>query len=325
MAKEVTKKRSYENKHCNLSIFHHIKQGLSIGVICYKLSISKRAMSYHLKQLKASGSIKKIGYGVWETTDVVPKQVTKSSLVHTHFKSIRSHGFGFYLKIPKIHKWNKRKEYLIKHNIKFKPSKLTNVEYQRFVYKNFHVWLFNNGIKFLSLKEKNQYVSNSATLGKELAIKRIIEVIKGLEKLFNTTFSIEKKYNVKVTRQHQANVKNELAEHYRKTNKKLKGFDERGLWLLIDISLNTAELETVRGPTAHLDMDNVVMPLMNSCKDFQSKTGEPFTLDHFNRLAHATEEIVKNQAHHEANIKSHVLAIQEMGSILKELKDELKK
>lgn len=319
-------KRS-KNPNFYLSVFSSIKAGLNPSQICSRLNISKQLLSYYLEVLKLHGNIKKVGYGTWEAV----KEVKILHVEHSKFESkIRSHAFGFYLKIPIIKEWSKREEFLNSKNINFKPSELINIKSQKFIYRNFHITLFSHGIKFLSVKEKNEFRTNSATLGKEMAIRRIIEVIRGLESLFGVSFVINKQYQVRVTRQHHANVRNELAKFYNDSHRKLKVFNEKGYWLLIDCSLNVDELESVRGGTADSDMDNVVMPFFNSTKKHFESTGETWTLENFDKLADITKDTAKNQAEFGKNLIAHTEAIQTISQtqrieveVLKELKNTI--
>jgi len=225
-----------------------------------------------MKVLKNQGCIEKIGYGVWKYI----KEVKQIGLGHSNFKSIRSHAFGFYLAIPTISNWKQRQNFLKNNNIKYKKGNLININSQTFIYKDWHITLFNKGIKFQAVKGKHEIRTNSATLSVEMATRIILEVIRALEGLFGVSLSINKQYKLRISRQHHALVKNELAEIYRK--RKLKVYDERGLWLLVDFSLNVDELETVRGSEADSHMDNVVKPFFNSLKE------KPFTAYDFSEV-----------------------------------------
>lgn len=303
-------KTTCQNQSGRLYVYSQIELGKSPSDIIKEGKVSERSIWRYIRALRDNGNIEKVGLGVWKAL----KQPATIHLGRSKFKSIRSHAFGFYLKIIPTYKWKQRDVFLVNNNIKFKKGNLNNVYSQSFIYKKFHITLFNEGIKFLSVKEENQFKTNSATRGNELAYIKIKEVIQGLESLFDDiSFKIKGKYEVKITRQHHADMKNELATIYNKEHKKLKVFDEKGEWLLIDFSLNTDELETIRGSTASSDMDNAVKPFFNSLKE------KPFTAHDFEELKSNTESLAKNTKVYVENIKLHLQTLQEIREAIKEL------
>lgn len=306
-----------------LSILHLIEIGTRPSRISVLLAIKKQNLNHYLQRLKDHGLIRKVGYGVWKATEnamdkVKRLDVGRSLSMSGGIKVIRSHGFGFYVKIPKIFRWVNREDYLKKENIPYTKDNLN--QGQKFVWKGFHVFLFNKGIRLMQKEGEDSIFTHSAILSNEIAIRRVIEAIRSLERLFSATFSIKGQYNVKITRQHHALIKNELANLYNKENRKIFVFDEKGLWLLIDDSLKLDELETVRGSSADGDMDNVVKPFFNDLKEFFKETGE---VPKFSNVMKIANQTVENQAFHEANIKSHVVAIQENTETAKEMRSSV--
>jgi len=61
----------------NLSIVQHLRTGFRPSQIVQQINISKTALQYHLNQLKAAGTVRKLGYGVWEVLSEPPKEVQK--------------------------------------------------------------------------------------------------------------------------------------------------------------------------------------------------------------------------------------------------------
>src|SRR3990167_513546 len=120
-------------------VFSLLKANKTVPEVCDLLKISKQAINYYLKQLKASNSIKKVGYGVWETVEFKPKEVKKDGLG----RSIRGHGFCFTLRLPKIEHWGEREEFLKKERITF--SRLNN-NVHKVYFREHKIWLCNNSI-----------------------------------------------------------------------------------------------------------------------------------------------------------------------------------
>mgnify|MGYP007071575736 CR=1 FL=1 len=273
--------------------------------ICAILNKSKYAISYYLSSLIKGGYIRKLGYGTYEIIkDYEPlidneKAPNKLKSIHVdnpqpsgdeevgiHVKpsekpshksgddliKIRSHAFGFYLDIPKIFNWCNRNKFLDKKKIPYVVDNLG--QGQKLKIDSYHIFLYNKGIRFLLQNEDKSFLTKSGTLGNELASKDLIFTIKKLESKLGLSFSINKKYKFRVTKQHQALIKNELARWYNKEGKKLSVYDETGRWLIIDDSFNLDELECVHGRTAHLDADNVVAPFFNNLKKEAEITGE---------------------------------------------------
>lgn len=290
--------------------------------ICSDLGIKKQALNYHLKWLKDNRYIEKIGYGVWK---IIKEEVQKVDLERSKSMSkIRSHGFGFYLKIPKIPLWSKRDEFLKKENIQFKKDNFE--QGQQIDFKGYHIFLYKNGIRFLQKEGFEGIFTNSATLGNEIATRHMISVIKGLERLFGVSLTMEKFYQLKITRQHHAMIKNELANLYNKQGQKLQVYDTKGLWLLIDGSFNLDELECVRGSTANKDMDNAVLPLFNDLKEIYEKTGEPVKLSQINQ---ALNTLFLNQNEigkvYGENINKHLATLDEMQKTQVKLQETMQK
>lgn len=270
--------------------------------ICDELGMTKQSLNYHIRFLEGLGYIKKLGHGVWL---VIKDEVKNVDVGRSKSMSkIRSHGFGFYLKIPQIKNWNDREDYLNKNNIKYEIDNLKQGQHLQL--KGFHIYLFNKGIRFMQMEGFEGIFTDSATLGNEIASRRLLRIIKALERLLGANFAQNKGYQVKITRQHHALVKNELASLYNKQGQRLQVFDHKGLWLLIDNSFNLDELEAVHGTTANLDMDNAIKPFFNSLKE------APFTAYDFKELYGVSKEYA-------LNIKLHLQTLKEMQEALRRI------
>lgn len=329
-SKEVQKSRSKSN--LNFIIFSLLKSGKTPKEICKQLSMKKTALSYHLRLLKASGSIEKIGYSVWKTNNFQQKEVQKVKVGHpspiyktvsfgnlNFSKDIRGHGFKFKVRIPRLFNWSRRTEFMDKHKIKY--DVINKGFSQRIIFRDHKIWLSQSSI-VVYFHDGLSFFSSSAKDNEERAVFEIIEVMKGLDNLFHASFKINKRYQIKVFGKHQAQIRNGLAKLYNRAGKRFSVSNEDGQWLLIDDSLGLDELETVgcAGKNdATKDMDEVIKPFFNSLKD------KPFTAYDFEKLFVLTSKAVENQDRYAENIELHLKAIQEMRDTLKEIKDIKKK
>ncbi len=148
-----------------------------------------------------------------------------------------------------------------------------------------------------------------------------IGIIKHFESLFDVSLKINKNYVFKVSRQHFGKVKDILAKYYIKNGKRLLLRNEKGYWLLIDASFkffeNMDELETIHKNTAVPDMDEVIAPFMNSLKENKGYT-PGFVLNSLNALIADRKYWAEHQ-------KTHVAAIKELATGIKELRGIIKK
>lgn len=330
MKKEVQKSRSKVKvkKDLKLTIYLLLKKGKNPKEICDVLNLQMSALSYHLRRLKELGSIRKVGYGVWETLEwqqekevqkvKVGNPQTKSKNLNFSDKEIRGHAFRFKIKIPKLFNWENRGSFLDKKNI---PYDIINKGYtHRIIFKGCKVWLNTSSI-VVYFPEGLSFFGNKAKDTEDRAVSEMIEIMRGLDSMFSTSFKINKHYNIHVFGKHQSNIRNGLARLYNDNNRKLSVFNEDGQWLLIDDSFSLNELETVgcKGRNdATKDMDEVVKPFFNSLKE------RPFTAYDFEKLYDLTSKAVDNQDQYAENIKLHLEVMQDMRDTLKEIRKNIK-
>jgi hypothetical protein len=94
-----------------------------------------------------------------------------------------------------------------------------------------------------------------------------------IERLLEISLKDTNGYKIRVSRQHYGLVKNALATQYYKEKKKLYVRDEKGLWFVIDNSLNLRELETVHKETARED-NMIVQDFFNDLKEHPTTPSE---------------------------------------------------
>lgn len=315
-------KKTHQGPDFYLTIINKLKQGLYPAKICKELNISKQSLNYYISTLKQQGIIIKKGYGLWEVdAQKEVKEVKKTHRVGITSKNsfnqfkpdkIRGHGFMFKLKIPKgLNNWNKREEILIKKGIKFTPIKRLG-SIQSILFKERKIWLTNHSI---IIYEPSSYLADTAEESKSHAVSDLIGLITSLEHLLGASFRIKGQYLFKVSRHHYSMIKNSLARQYDREGKKLNVYNESGLWFLIDNSFNLHEAETVNPKTSDADMDKHVLPFFNGLKEVEGFTPQ-FVLESLGRLT-------SNFEYHSENMRSHVKAVQDLGSGVTKFNEKL--
>ncbi|MBM3191435.1 MAG: hypothetical protein FJZ63_02110 [Chlamydiae bacterium] len=273
-------------------------------------------MQYYLSSLKQKGLIKKIGYGVWETsTNINPQEVQKTTrLTHinpqqicTSFApdTVRAHAFQFTFEVPEnLRNWDKRKEILQKLGISFKELKVFGGG-EQIEFKGRKVWLTN---KSIIIFEKASYLAETAEQAKSYAVAEALETIKAFEHHIQANLG---RYRFKVSRQHYALIKNALAKQYDKEGNKLYVASEQGsFWFIIDNSFNLHEAETIHPKTAVQD-NKKIQDFFNGVKQLEGFTPQ-FVVNSLGIQA----QNIENYAVH---LKSHVKSVQDLGAAVLEL------
>jgi hypothetical protein len=235
-------------------------------------NISKSKLNYHLKPFIVNKLVERVGYGVWRLTklgkatlDLKQLQIlsldTSFVIGNLKFSKIRGHGFMWKLKLPKK-AWfplNKRKSLLRDYSeLQNKTIKL----------------LINNNIVHLGLRtivvyfNKNKsYIGRSAKDSYKLALYDFEQVLRKLENIYNCSLRIRKHYRFKVCKNHYGHLNNEFAVHYKEHGKSLIVRDEGKEWLSLDFSQKRfIEAETIDSERAKYDMDNIIVPTMNTLR-----------------------------------------------------------
>lgn len=281
------------------------------------LQLTKQARNYYIKGLKKAKIIERIAYGTWQIIGdydlskiKTSKKIAIGNLNNHSLKpdTIRAHAFMWHLRIPILSKWDKRREYLEKEGITY--TKLGNLgEGERIIFRGRKVHLKN---KCIIIYDKESYLSEKAKDAKSSAIYEFLSLVKGLEGMLRTDLTINKQYRFKVCREHYALIKNALAKQYDKEGKKLYVYSDKGLWMVIDNSLNLHELEAVKLGEAIGDSVGM-QEWANSMKETGFKVTPTFILN-------ALDQLIKDRQYYAENLKSHVEAIKQLGEAVKELK-----
>lgn len=265
--KKTTSKPPYKKKgkvNFYLTVYYHISQGLNPSQIARKYKCSESKISYYIRALKDNKLIKRVGYGTWKTTEKQLKNYHKVGGQNFNFlKKVRGHNFQFKIIIPRnIINWDRRIEYLQKNNIPFNlvgnKGSIISINF-----KNKKIWLCKKSIIIYYPRDMS-FFGKSAKESINNSIHELHTLVSQIEGFLGVNLKIKGKYLFKVTRNHYALIKNELAGYYINQGKKIEIRTEEGeLWALIDNSYNLKELEAVNPKTAVKDTDVVIEPFMN--------------------------------------------------------------
>jgi len=327
--KEV-KKRQPRSKNFTLLIYNFTKDNSKLpdNTILNFDKNWKQRRNYYVSALKKAKFIEKLGYGTWKIIrnydENLIKQVKTSKKITTQDTlqqpRIRGHSFQFILAIPKIRNWENRREFLTKNNINYDPLNIIG-KGERIFLKGNKIWLTS---KSIIIHEKSSYLSVSAKGSKSYAIYNMLETIKYMENLFKIILKVNRRYKFKVSKQHYARLNCLLAKQYRKDGNKLYVKQEDGTtWFWTDYSLSIDESETGNTDRSDIDMDEHMHPFLNSLRRIKGYTPE-MVINSLGQLAETSQRSFKLAEYYGEHHKSHVEAIQILGSSVKELKREVK-
>lgn len=256
-----------------LYVFSQIKSGKTPIEVIHEGKLSERSIWRFLRELRANGYIKKVGYGTWEalkepanltigyskTFKKRQPQELAGCITKKLRNNIRGHAFVFHLKIPKISNWHNRKEYMDKKKISYLDKRW----YQRIMVHHNKIWLCDRAI-IIYFQEGKSYLSKTPTSSELLAKYDCFNLITTLENLFSISFKINKNYVFKVSRHHFSLIKDELAKLCEKNKERISVKLENG-YFMIDNSYHLHEAET-QGKEA--------IPYINHYKYFVEKICE---------------------------------------------------
>lgn len=348
--KTIDKTTSTNDFDWDLTIVDYLKADIPPAKIAAKLGVPKQTLQYHLNKLVKQGVIYKAGYGTWNvlkeptkenptvrtssyvTSVKTPQQVrkevrtsTQSDLHQFQQDSVRAHAFVTTFQVPRnMRNWNsaQRTQYLTTHNIPYKSLGIRGGG-QRIIVKGKKVWLLN---PVIIIYDKASYFAEDALNAKGTALATHLSIIKHIERLLHVSFQIGSDHKFKVSRQHYALIQNALAKQYNEAGEKLEIRNGKGLWFLIDDSYSLNEAETVHPSSAMTDSMKV-QSFFNGLKDIPASQGAPsYTPSFVLEMMHGIQQ---NQAAFAENMTSHIDAVktlgegvQDMTSILKQLKED---
>ncbi len=249
--------------------------------------------------------IKKIVYGV------LKKKIGIKSTKDTIEKKVSGTARIWKIKLPKIKNWNNRKYILDKLNIPYKLIGLKKTP--RIIIKNRKVWLCN---KSLVIYDINSFIGVNALESRKLAVWGLNELLEALESKLKINIKINGVYEFKVSREHYALMKNNLAIQCNKDKEKVYVYDKEGLWFCIDNSYNLDEAETLGNNAMINNMG--VQGYFNSHKETKFKVTPEFILNTMNGIQ-------QNQLVFAENMKSHISVVKELGRGVRQLTKAVQK
>lgn len=287
-----------------LLLISELKKGNNPSKISEKHNINKKTLQYYLRELKEMGCIVKQGYGVWKVQKEVSilKQGT-SKEVSKNNRQIRGHAFNWKVKFKHQINWKRRLE---KHNIQFQMIGIGRTT-PRIIFKDKKIWFTKTG---LVIYEPNSFFSRSSYTSKGKAVWELDKTIKALGRVLKINLG---DYQFTTSREHYGMIKNELARQYNDKNEKLFIRDDKGIWMWIDDSHSLSELET-NEPKNSRGVQN----WYNDMKKTNFEVTPTFVLNTMNGIQ-------QNQMMFNKNFESHVSAIKELGSSVKNLTKQIKR
>ena len=282
-----------------LNLINALKSGKTPIKISKDLNVSRQKLNYYIRQLKDSGELKKIGYGVWEIKDV--KKSTKDPIK----KEVRGHAWIWKIKLPKIKNWDNRIYILDKLKIHYKLVGIKKTP--RIIIKDRKVWLGNKNIVIYDI---NSFIGVTSLESRKLAVWGLKSILEALESKLKVSLKINGVYEFKVAREHYALMKNNLAIQCNKDKEKVYVYDKEGLWFCIDNSYNLDEAETL-GKNSMIN-NLGVQGYFNSHKETKFKVTPEFVL-------HMMNGIQQNQLVFDKNMKSHLKILDKLGKAIDRL------
>jgi|TARA_R100000501_G_C2629080_1_gene123563 hypothetical protein len=287
-----------------------IKTGSSPAKISKKYNIPKQNISYFVVKLKKLGCIRKKGYGVWEYVKPLKqvKEVPQGSMtgkgLTSHKKEIRGHAFIWKIQFVHSYDWKKIVRAYKKKKLTFQL--ISSGKVYRTIFNNRKIWLNTKG---LTIYEPMDFYGGSSFKVKGDAVYQMDKLIKDLLFELGQKF---KPYRFTTSREHYGMIKNELARQYNEKKEKMYIKGEDGtVWLWIDDSKGLGELET-KDPV----ISRKVQEFWNDHKKHNFEVTASFVLGSLGLLA-------KNFEYHSENMRSHVVAVQDLGSGVQKFNEKI--
>lgn len=231
-------------------VLRGITNFLTITQIAKYRKTSRASVYSILKGLEKKNLIKKIGRLI-ELTD--KGKETLHSLTRSK-KLIRLHNLVIKVKILESHlNWElkRNKIFLIKGYEK--TIGLNNNSYDFLRMQNIRI---KTTSKSILLELPNTYGKNTDEAFKK-ALDLFFEVIPKIENRLNIKLMKDSYLNIEIISQHYAKLQDSLARLYRIKDKKFHVKEGGEVWLIVDYSFRTDELETINIINAKEDMDIV--------------------------------------------------------------------
>ena len=313
MCKKTTRKKNFY-----IAVLSELKLSTNLGEIKKKLGISRQHLNYYLRQLKIKGFIVNQEDGWWELTKK-GKNPTKYGFFLKK-DSVRGHTYIWEVEIEKIPKnWNERIKILRHAEINFKLVGALKTT-PRIKVLGRKVWLCNDHLRIFDT-EKSSYYGNNA---KESRINSKVQALKIITALQNKLGLKLDGNRLKFKKEHYALIKNDLATDQNRKGIIMRIKDDNGEeWLLVDDSLGEGgELENI-GKKAY-KTNPQMQKWWNKKKENNFKIDDDYIQKGFGQTNDMIMQVTQNQMMFNQNFESHVSAIKELGSSVRELTNQVK-
>ncbi len=174
-------------------------------------------------------------------------------------------------------------------------------------------------IIIVSCNELREFIADTPNKAKTLSSIYWNELFFKLENKFKVIIIKGENTSIKQFNGHFSELDNELAKYCneKKAKIQIKGETDGLVWLLADKSWDVNELETVHPREAQLDMQEAVQPFFNSLRINRGYTPQMV----LNLLA----ELIQDRKYYAAHFKTHVKAVELLGSGVFKLRNQVKR
>lgn len=268
-----------------------IQEGLSITEIAKYRKVSRKSIYSVLSSMTNEGSIRKIGYAIYELT---PKGIERlHSFVALRYK-LRQHNLHFKIEVLESPRnWDQRRNEMRQMPYFNKTIKLKNNEQD----------LFNYGKLQIKTTTKSIIIKMPTIYAREWedaiiqAMGILEETIPKLESKFKVKLIKDYKANIKIISQEYASIQDSLAKLYRTEGNRiyLTG-DDNKIWLITDLSFSTDELEYIH-PNKATDDNDAIAPFLN---DLRANPGTMSEMrEHVGKLQGVVTAHARNEVKHQ--------------------------
>jgi len=280
-------------------ILYAISKFLTSSQIAKYRKTSRTAVFKTLNVLLNKGLVNKIERGVYELT---PKGRRGLANLIGFTNRIRLHSLAIKVKILESKaNWGLKRNNLLNLTNFNKKVSLNNTDYEILNISNVKIKTTTQSVIFYLPSFYDSTIEGATSQ----AMNLFFDTIPKVENLFKIKLTKDRKLNMEIISQHYAKLNDALAKLYRKKGDKLFIHGEDGkVWIIADYSFSTDELETVHTINAKEDMETV-------SRFFNDLRKNPATIS---QLSGMIQQVTANQIVFDKNMKSHIKAIQELGS-----------
>jgi DNA-binding Lrp family transcriptional regulator len=292
--------------------------GLRASTISKLVNKPNRTTYNALTKLQKTGIVENIA-PIWKLCQFKGIPLNMAKLLKSG--NIELHDFSFVIRlIDKPDWWEKRYNHLIKlkeHDIK--PITWGRNPYQQIVKDSFLIQLFSNSMIFISNK---RYYGEDPFDCLIQAIRDFLDCYTFVEQRWRFKFFKDGIPQASIRSQHHVKLGDYLAKRCKKTGDKFEVFIDGKLRMWVDMS------EPLGTEAGHKDYAPEDMRVYSSYIGDVIKNNPPKASEQSERLSSlilVTERITQNQAVFDANMMSHIKAVQDLGKAVTELRKEIKK